>query len=44
MALSRIKDFEASCRRPLIDCGLIHFEIYTTQGEKAGQVVDILVD
>lgn len=44
MTLSTIKDFEASSRRSFKEHELIHFEIYTAQQEKAGQVVEILVD
>lgn len=35
MALSRLKNFEASCRRPLREYDLTHFEVYTAQGEQA---------
>jgi ribosomal 30S subunit maturation factor RimM len=44
MALSRIEDFEASSRRSFREHELMHFEVYTAQEEKAGQVVEILVD
>lgn len=44
MALSRIEDFEASSRRSLKEHDLMHFEVYTAQEEKAGEVVEILVD
>lgn len=44
MALSRIEDFEASSRRSFREHDLMHFEVYTAQEEKAGQVVEILVD
>ncbi len=47
MALLTLKDFEASSRRSLRDIkeyNLVHFEVYTAQEEKVGQVADILVD
>jgi ribosomal 30S subunit maturation factor RimM len=44
MALSRIEDFEASSRRSFREHKLMQFEVYTAQEEKAGQVVEILVD
>lgn len=47
MALLTLKDFEASSRRSLRDLreyNLIHFEVYTAQEEKVGQVADILLD
>ncbi|HEY9666136.1 MAG TPA: PRC-barrel domain-containing protein, partial [Coleofasciculaceae cyanobacterium] len=47
MALLRLKDFEASSRRSLRDSrgyNLVHFEVYTAQEEKVGQVADILID
>ncbi|NMG08886.1 PRC-barrel domain-containing protein [Brasilonema sp. UFV-L1] len=44
MTLLRIEDFEASSRRSFKEHDLMHFEVYTAQEEKAGQVVDILVD
>ncbi|WP_017318142.1 PRC-barrel domain-containing protein [Mastigocladopsis repens] len=44
MALSRLEDFEASSRRSFKEHEFMHFEVYTAQEEKAGQVVDILVD
>lgn len=44
MTLSRIEDFEASSRRSFREHDLMHFEVYTAQEEKAGQVVEILVD
>lgn len=47
MALLTLKNFEASSRRSLRDLrdyNLVHFEVYTAQEEKVGQVVDILVD
>lgn len=47
MALLTLKNFEASSRRSLRDLrdyNLVHFEVYTAQEEKVGQVADILVD
>ncbi|BAY48662.1 PRC-barrel domain-containing protein AvaK [Scytonema sp. HK-05] len=44
MTLSRIEDFEASSRRSFREHELMQFEVYTAQEEKAGQVVEILVD
>ncbi|MGH8001354.1 MAG: PRC-barrel domain-containing protein [Brasilonema sp.] len=44
MTLFKIEDFEASSRRSFKEHDLMHFEVYTDQEEKAGQVVDILVD
>lgn len=42
--ISRLVEFEASCRRSFKEHELMHFDVYTTQEKKAGQVVDILVD
>jgi sporulation protein YlmC with PRC-barrel domain len=44
MTLLRLEDFEASSRRSLKEHELLHYEVYTTQDEKVGQVVEILVN
>ncbi|MBD2771791.1 PRC-barrel domain-containing protein [Iningainema tapete] len=44
MALSRLQDFEASSRRSLKEHELMQLDVYTTQQEKVGQVIDVLVD
>ncbi len=44
MGLSRLQDFEANSRCSFKKHDLMHFDVYSAQEEKAGQVVDILVD
>ncbi|MEW6493490.1 MAG: PRC-barrel domain-containing protein [Cyanobacteriota bacterium] len=44
MALSTLKDFEASSRRSLKTYNFVHFDVYCCQEEKVGVVTDILVD
>lgn len=44
MALSRLEDFEAGSRRSFKEYDFIHFEVYDPLGERAGHVIDVLVD
>lgn len=44
MALSTLKDFEASSRRSLKAYDFSHFEVYSCQEERVGIVSDVLVD